>query len=205
LPGTLQVGHGSHGAIGELGRLVLSSLSFQDEHGYALLLPVGTRGEGRIAIPDDELVVIAQRRVREVVEFGDLKDGPIRRDPNACTPNIASVVAGGSREKEQPPTNDEVCDRASRRLPTHVARFDVCDPDAVSESSREGTKVSTGSRGADRACCPSEKTKEANERCMDSRPSRCRRTLDRVFRHARGEAFHGDGVKAPISVRDGSS
>ncbi len=88
-PGLLQIGDGRHGAVPEVGRLVLRAFAFELEHRDALLLTVGPRGKSGAHAAHDQLVIVAEGRSRQIMRFPDLDRAALGRHANARAPNIA--------------------------------------------------------------------------------------------------------------------
>ncbi len=75
--GLLDVRDGGHDAVGEGPGLVLRALSRQVQQRQALLLTVSPRREGGVCAVDDELVIVTERRIRQVARASDFEDASL--------------------------------------------------------------------------------------------------------------------------------
>jgi hypothetical protein len=66
-----------------------------------------------MAAAHDELVIVAQRSVRQVVKVDYLEHAPVRRHAHARTPNVARLLSRPTSQKQQPSAYDEVDGRPS--------------------------------------------------------------------------------------------
>ena len=138
----LAVRESGHGAVRELLRPVLRSLPGEIERSHALLLTVRAGRESGVGARHHERVIVAERRVREIVHVEDREDGPLRRDERAGAPDVARILAGSSCEKEHPSPRDDVGERAARRLPANVGDLDLAAPaHGSAERVRQGLQI----------------------------------------------------------------
>ena len=128
------IGDCRHGAVQLARRLVVVPLACQVEDGHALLLAVRARCERRMRSADHELVVVSQRRVREVVRFGDLESATVGRDAHTRAPHVPRLVFGRARKVERPSAHGQIDRGAARGLPAQIARIPTRAPCAARPS-----------------------------------------------------------------------
>ncbi len=148
----LKVRDGGHRAIDQSPGPVLGRLAAKVQGGQALLLTVGPRRERRATALNDEFVVVAERRIREVVCAEDLERRAFGRDSNAGSPYVPCFARGGAREKKDLPAQDKIGRGSAGGLPANVVRGHEHPTGPAAERACERWQVA--GRGGSREAAP---------------------------------------------------